>query len=228
MAARARPAAAPGAPAGAARALGVDDIVAAALRVGTTRGFEALTMRALAEELGVSAMAAYHHVPNKDALVNLVVDAVLADVEIPPTDLGDWDVRLCTLRSRVSEALGAWPGVDALIFGRPPTAHGWRIMDGYLQILLDAGLTPKNALLGFNVLQDYGMARSIIQRRMRAAGGAGGGVPSDRPAQWPALGRVEQTWSQIHRGDVAAFADALIVEGLRALLARQHAGTDVD
>ncbi|EIV91445.1 TetR/AcrR family transcriptional regulator [Frankia sp. QA3] len=210
--------------AGAVRALGVDDIVAAALRVGTSRGFEALTMRALAEELGVSAMAAYHHVPSKDALVDLVIDAVLADVEIPPPDLGDWDVRLRELRRRSAAALEAWPGVDALVFGRPPTTQGWRLMDGYLQILLDAGLTPKNALLGFNVLHDYGMARSIIQRRLRE--GADAGVPSDRPAQLPALGRVEAMWSQIHEHDLTAFADTLIVDGLRALLSRQRAAAD--
>ncbi|WP_255649195.1 TetR/AcrR family transcriptional regulator [Frankia sp. ArI3] len=129
MAAGARPATArgaqaSGAPAGAVRALGVDDIVAAALRVGTHRGFEALTMRALAEELGVSAMAAYHHVASKDALVDLVIDAVLAGVEIPPPDLGDWDVRLCELRRRCAAALEAWPGVDVLVYGRPPPPRG--------------------------------------------------------------------------------------------------------
>ncbi|MCM3921621.1 TetR/AcrR family transcriptional regulator [Frankia sp. AiPs1] len=229
MAAGVRPAAAhgaqaSGAPAGAMRALGVDDIVAAALRVGTHRGFAALTMRALAEELGVSAMAAYHHVPSKDALVDLVIDAVLADVVIPPPDHGDWDVRLRELRRRSAAALAVWPGVDVLVYARPPTTQGWRIMDGYLQILLDAGLTPKNALLGFNVLHDYGMARSI-QHRLRE--GAGAGVPSDRPAQWPALSRVATMWSQAQGHDLTAFADTLVVDGLRALLARQRAATDV-
>ena len=110
---------------GARRSLAVDDIVAAALRVGTSKGFGALTMRALAQELGLSAMAAYHHVPNKEALVDLVIDYVLAPVEVPPGDFGTWAERLLELHRRSDAALQEWPGLDALTFDRlPPRTAG--------------------------------------------------------------------------------------------------------
>jgi len=148
------------------RALGVDEIVSAALRVGMSKGFASLTMRALAEELGVSPMAAYHHVPNKDALVELVIDAVFEKVEIPPRAFGDWVERLRELQSRSEMALKAWPGLDVLVFDRGPTLQGWRLMDGYFQILLDAGFSRHNAVLAFSVMHAYGMGRAVLERQL--------------------------------------------------------------
>ena len=46
-------------------------LVEAALRVARRVGLDALSMRMVAEELGVSAMAAYRHVPNRETLINL-------------------------------------------------------------------------------------------------------------------------------------------------------------
>jgi AcrR family transcriptional regulator len=204
------------------QSLEVDDIVAAALRVGTSRGFDTLTMRALAEELGVSAMAAYHHVPNKNALVDLVIDAVLAPVEIPPPSFGDWSARLRELQHRSSEALRDWPGLDVLTFSRPPTAHGWRMLDGYLQILLDGGFTPRNAVLAFGVIHSHGMGRTYIEHRL-PDGSAGNGQAARR-RKWPALREVDSLWPVLHQPDARGFAEDVILDGLRAILAAQNAG----
>lgn len=205
----------------AGRVLGIDEIVAAALRVGTARGFSALTMRALAEELGVSAMAAYHHVSNKDALVDLVIDSVLAKVEVPPADFGTWTERLRELQVRSQAALQAWPGLQALTFDRPPTAHGWRLMDGYLQILLDGGFSPRNAVLAFSFIHSYGMGRAMIEHRL--LDGAGAGTARQR-RKWPALRQVDSLWPQLHRPDFRGFAEEVILDGLVAMLADQNAG----
>src|SRR5262245_3400144 len=56
-------------------------------------GLEAVTMRRLAEELGVEAMSLYHHVPNKDAILDGMVDIVFAEIELPRMDL-DWKTAL--------------------------------------------------------------------------------------------------------------------------------------
>ena len=204
----------------AGRALAIDDIVAAALRIGAARGFRALTMRALAEELGVSAMAAYHHVPSKDALLDLVVDSVLGRVEIPPAGSGDWEARLRELQGRTRAALRAWPGLDAVVFGRPPTTHGWRLMDGCLRILLDGGFTPRNAVLGFSVIYSHSMGRALVERRL-----LDGQVATPQAAQrrdWPALREVDGLWEELHRADVISFAEDVILDGLRAIRTGQQ------
>jgi AcrR family transcriptional regulator len=202
------------------QSLEVEDIVAAALRVGTGRGFDALTMRALAEELGVSAMATYHHVRSKTALFDLIIDTVLEPVEIPPPSFGDWSARLRELQRRSSEPLQAWPGLDVLIYSRPPTAHGWRLMDGYLRILLDGGFTPRNAVLAFGVIHSYGMGRTYVEHRLPDRSAGSGQAALRR--EWPALREVENLWPVLHRPDVRRFADDVILDGLRAMLAAQE------
>ena len=60
----------------------------AAIRVADSGGLEALTMRNLAEELGVEAMSLYYHVANKEAILDGVVDALMGEIE---SDVGDFD-----------------------------------------------------------------------------------------------------------------------------------------
>jgi AcrR family transcriptional regulator len=199
--------------------LAVDDIVAAALRVGISQGFGALTMRALARELGTSAMAAYHHVSNKEALVDLVLDHVLAPVEVPAADSGAWAERLLELERRSAAALQAWPGLDALTFDRAPTDQGWRLMNGYLQILLDAGFTPRNAVLAFGIIHSYGVGRATNERRMPGHGGVSRAAGRQ---EWSALREVAGQWSQLQQPETHRFADQVIIDGLLALLAKQQ------
>jgi len=203
--------------------LAVDDIVAAALRVGTTKGFGALTMRALAQELGMSAMAPYHHVSNKEALVDLVLDYVLAPVEVPPPEFGTWAERLLELERRSTAALQQWPGLEALTFDRAPTEHGWRLMDGYLRILLDAGFTPRNAVLAFGVIHSYGVGRATNERRLP---GHGGVTRAAGRREWSALREVVGQWGGLQEPESRRFANQVIIDGLHALLATQEREDD--
>lgn len=71
------------------RKLTRESVVAQAVGVADRSGIEALTMRALARDLGVEAMSLYHHVANKEQLLDAIVDRVYAEVE-PPIVGGDW------------------------------------------------------------------------------------------------------------------------------------------
>ena len=97
--------------------LGREEIVAGAMRVTKAVGLDHLTMRALAAELGVTPMALYHHVPNKDALLQLVADAVIGEIDVPPPDVGPWDVRLAALARDLRARVSAFPGVGAYLLG---------------------------------------------------------------------------------------------------------------
>jgi AcrR family transcriptional regulator len=55
-------------------------IVQAAIAIADAQGLEAVTMRRIAERLGTGAMSLYRHVPDKDAVVSLMIDAVLGDL----------------------------------------------------------------------------------------------------------------------------------------------------
>jgi AcrR family transcriptional regulator len=79
-------------------------VLRAAVDVADEGGIEALTMRRLAEELGVEAMSLYYHVANKEAILDGVVDAILEEIEeeiggfqVPP-GVDDWKA---TIRERI-------------------------------------------------------------------------------------------------------------------------------
>lgn len=96
-----------------------DAIVAAALKVVETDGGDALTMRRVADQIGVSASALYGYVANKEELVQLVLEQIITEMPIPAA-AGSWQD---TMRAFAREMLGAFrrhPGVAGLTLGRVP------------------------------------------------------------------------------------------------------------
>jgi AcrR family transcriptional regulator len=65
------------------RPLSVEAIVDATLELADSDGLAAVTMRAVGARLGVAAMSLYRHVPNKDTLLELMADAVFAELPHP-------------------------------------------------------------------------------------------------------------------------------------------------
>jgi AcrR family transcriptional regulator len=60
-----------------------DRALDAAMKLADSQGLAALTMRALAQALGVEAMSLYHHVANKEDILNGMVDRLFAEVDVP-------------------------------------------------------------------------------------------------------------------------------------------------
>jgi AcrR family transcriptional regulator len=195
----------------------VAEIVETGLRMGVRDTFDSLSMRTLARELDVSTMALYHHVASKADLLVLLVDAVLARIPVPPPDHGDWVERLRELNERSVEVLSAHPGLDRVMFDMPPTPEGLRLMDGYVQILLDAGFPEREAALAFSVVHSYGLGRATMERDLRRSRGPGGG-DAGHPRAQPALDRLDRHWASMHRPAARRFAMDVIVAGLQALL----------
>ncbi|MGK5546216.1 GntR family transcriptional regulator [Streptomyces sp. URMC 127] len=84
----------PGRPNGALRTLTRDRIVRTAVALADVHGAAALSMRALAAELGVPPMALYRHVPGKDDLVALMADAAFAECRLSGSVPAGWRGRL--------------------------------------------------------------------------------------------------------------------------------------
>jgi AcrR family transcriptional regulator len=64
-------------------------VLSGAVAVADAGGIGALTIRSLAEELGVKPMSVYHHVANKDEILDGIVDLAFSEIERPATG-GDW------------------------------------------------------------------------------------------------------------------------------------------
>jgi TetR/AcrR family transcriptional regulator, tetracycline repressor protein len=92
-------------------------VVAAALQVLDAEGGEALTMRRVADQIGVSASSLYGYVANKEELVQLVLDRIFHEVEVPPTG-GNWQDTLKELGRAMLAMYRRHRGVAALTLGR--------------------------------------------------------------------------------------------------------------
>ena len=117
----------------------------AAITVADESGLAAVTMRRLAEALGVEAMSLYHHVPNKDDVLDGMVDAVAQEIiaAVTPLDPGpDWraSVRRRILTARQVLLRHRWaPG---LLAARNPTSMAvMRYHDGLVGLMHDGGLS---------------------------------------------------------------------------------------
>src|SRR6476646_1173414 len=84
-----------------------------AMALADEKGLEALTMRALAQELGVEAMSLYHHVPNKSDILDGMVDLVFAQIELPKGS-GDWKGEMRKRAHSARAALNRHPWASAL------------------------------------------------------------------------------------------------------------------
>jgi TetR/AcrR family transcriptional regulator, tetracycline repressor protein len=91
-------------------------VVKAALQVLEADGGEALTMRRVADQIGVSASSLYGYVANKEELVQLVLDRIFEEMEVPPTS--DWQETIREFGRALLAMYRRHPGVAALTLGR--------------------------------------------------------------------------------------------------------------
>lgn len=127
-------------------------IIDKALELIEQDGLENLSTRALGKSLGVQAMALYHHVPSKDALLDDVT-ARLAGMLVIPEDGDDWRADLETLARSYMAIARSHPRAFPLLVGRrfnsPETLP---ILEKVFSIFRRAGLPPKGIAAAFRFL----------------------------------------------------------------------------
>jgi AcrR family transcriptional regulator len=100
------------------RPLSADAIVQAAVRIADAEGLAAVSMRKVGAELGVAAMSLYRHVPNKDMLLELMADHVLADLPHPDPD-GRWQDQMMSFWTAFHDLLLEHPAVAYVMLDIP-------------------------------------------------------------------------------------------------------------
>ena len=179
-------------------------ILRAALALADREGLKALSMRRLGAELGVEAMTIYHHVPNKDALLDGLVEQLVAQIAPPTFEAVTWQEGLRDYARELRSTLLAHANVVPLVASRPAvTAQNLRVMEAALQSMRAAGLHPADAL---DVL--YAVTGFVVGHVVTAADGD----PVDQfealdPATFPLL--AEAVSRSAPRGTEARFDFAL-------------------
>jgi TetR/AcrR family tetracycline transcriptional repressor len=155
-----------------------DQVLGAALRIVDERGTEGLTMRRLGAELGVDPMAIYHHVPDKAALLDGLVERVLASVVLPPPT-GQWADDLRATARAVRRTFLAHPHAIPLLGTRPPTTEAaFDVFEAITSMLLAGGFTAQQAADGVDCA-----ARAVIGHTLTEAGRPPGGDVDGGEAQ---------------------------------------------
>jgi TetR/AcrR family tetracycline transcriptional repressor len=148
-------------------------IVAAALAMIDEDGLDALSMRKLGTHLGVDPMAVYYHVPNKAALFDGVVEAVLRELD---DELALSPVDVVAAMTAYRDVLRRHPHALPVVSTRPiRTPEALVPFERILASFVEAGFSPPAAVTAMTCAVEYTMGHVIAE----AAEPYGGETPYD-------------------------------------------------
>ena len=135
--------------------LSEERVLRTAVTLADRHGIEWLSMRKLADELGVSAMSPYYYVPNKERLIDGMVDIVFSEIEPPSLEV-DWKTAMRRRAVSTREALNRHRWAIGHMEGR--TDHGpanLRLHDAVLGCLRAAGFSLAMTVHAYSVQDSY-------------------------------------------------------------------------
>ena len=145
------------------RELSRDQIAAAAIELADAGGLRSVTMRAVAEAVGISAAGLYRYVRSRDELIALMVDAALEDMTLPIPD-GDWESQLLAVAHELLRVYIAHSWLGEAAFGSGPAGpNALRYFDRCLAIM--AGLPARAA----TKMEALAMLTGVVSLFARAA-----------------------------------------------------------
>ena len=124
-----------------------DTVVAAALALADAEGLEAVTIRRLATDLGVTPMALYWHFKDKERLLDGVSELVLGQISLPAEEQArPWEDQLREVLDALLVVLRAHPAVTEVVKSRVLLSEpGLELTERVLGILRSAGFTVEQA-----------------------------------------------------------------------------------
>ncbi|MEO1353565.1 MAG: TetR/AcrR family transcriptional regulator C-terminal domain-containing protein [Cyanobacteria bacterium J06635_15] len=135
--------------------LSQERVLHAAIRLADEGGIESLSMRKLAQALGVKAMSLYNHVANKDDLLDGMVDIVVSEFEVPDLDL-DWKTAMRQRATSAHEALLRHPWATLALVSRVNVGPAMlRYIDATLGCLRKAGFSFEMADHAWNAIDSH-------------------------------------------------------------------------
>ena len=128
-----------------APALSRDAVVTRALEIADADGLEAVTVRRLAQDFGVTPMALYWHFKNKEEVLDAMADELFAQLSVEGIR-GPWHEQLREVFERLIAVLRAHPGAATLTLRRVMASpNGQLATEHVLRILADAGFSTRDA-----------------------------------------------------------------------------------
>jgi AcrR family transcriptional regulator len=121
-----------------------EEVIQEALALLDEHGPGALSMRRLADRLGVAPNALYYRVRGKADLIDGLIDQVYADLDLDPDPAGDWTQQLATLSQAIRAHLLAHPAVVPFALQQPGLGpHSLRLGEAIYRVLRPAGFSDQ-------------------------------------------------------------------------------------
>lgn len=141
-------------------------IISAAVNVADAGGFTAITMRNVGKELGVEAMSLYHHVANKEALLDSMADWVFAQITLPGAG-SPWRDGMLLRAASAREVLVGHPWALTLIDSRArPGPAQLRHHDAIIGCLRSHGFSFDLAAKAISVIDAYVYGFALTERNL--------------------------------------------------------------
>jgi AcrR family transcriptional regulator len=125
-----------------------------ALALADEGGVEALSMRKLADGLGVKAMSLYNHVASKDDVLDGIVDAAMMEIAVPPPDV-EWKLAVRQIAISTHETLLRHHWVVGLRARRRPGPGLLRYGDSLMACFRTAGFSKNLTYHAYHVIEGY-------------------------------------------------------------------------
>ncbi|MGP3963522.1 TetR/AcrR family transcriptional regulator C-terminal domain-containing protein [Nonomuraea sp. 3N208] len=220
--------------------LSVGRIVAAAIELADAEGLAGLSMRKVAERLGFTTMSLYRHVPGRDELVDLMVDAALGEHR-PPAPAhepgGGWRVRLEASVRAGWELRTHHPWLAEVRGSRHvPGPNALAVYEHLLSIVAETGLPPAEVIAVVDLIGRFVEAESVrlveiaeAERRSGVSEGEWWGARDtlyDRLYAYPTVTRLWQEGGWDRPEDSFEFGLARLLDGVELLIQRRDESRD--
>lgn len=150
-----------------------EKVLDAAIELADEVGIESLTIRNLADRLGVGAMTIYHHVPSKDEIIDGMVEIVFEEIEKPPTDL-DWKSAMRQRCVSARQVLNRHPWAAPLMESRmSPGPANLSHHDAVIGCLRNGGLSIGMTAHAYAILDSFIYGFAFEEATLPASGGEG-------------------------------------------------------
>jgi AcrR family transcriptional regulator len=131
-----------------------EKIASAALAIADAEGFEAVSMRRLAQELEVGTMSLYYYVKTKDDLIAAMDDALMAEALLPSIPKG-WRRAITEIATRTHSVFLRHPWALVSMLSAPPGLNAMRHMEQCLEALAETSMTAKKKLTLLAMVDDF-------------------------------------------------------------------------
>lgn len=212
-----------------------EQLAAAALKIADDEGFDAVSMRRVASELGAGTMTLYHYVRTKEDLIALMDDAMMGEVVVDDSVFEHgWRAALTAIATSSRDAFANHPWALTTSHGDQLGPNAIRHFEQSIRATADLGLTPEQRMEIVSLVDDYAFGyalRSVEEQREADRGATSEGQTARAAAisymqgmlatgEFPALSEwagddPEGRWAEL---EVAMARPERFERGLRAVL----------